>query len=346
MKSASQPEEDYQMQKIVAQEAKLSNLAKLVNAEIDQDTSKSVAAVRNLLEGLRTPINRLANQATLSTQTLQENQYLKLLRWLSSVPFSRHHERHSENRIPGSGRWLLDHPQYLSWKSSSSSSTLLLHGVLGSGKTSLASTVVDSFLEESPGRPLPAPLAYFYCAKNAFEPERADPDEVMRSLVRQLTFTSGTQRNVYDILLTEYERREAEARIDGFDVPRLRIAECIRLILDVTGSISAAIVIDAIDEIQETRRYELLDGLSRIATESASVVKVFVTSRDNSNILALLPGARTIRIHKFDNRADMELFVRHHVLLAVQSRRLLNGNVSEDLQGFLIQSLLEGAGEM
>lgn len=334
------------MEKILAQKAKVSNLANLVNTEIQQNVDQNVVAVRHILEALDNPIKRLVDQATMSTKTLQEHEYLELLHWLSSVPFSRHHERHSESRVPDSGKWLLDHPQYLSWKRSSTSSMLLLHGTVGSGKTSLVSAVVDSFFRESSGRVSPAPFAYFYCAKNAFELERADPDEIMRSIVRQLTFSEDAQRNVHKTLLADYERRQAEAKIDGFDVPRLRVAECIRLILDITDSNPAAIIIDAVDEAQESRRHELLDALNRITKESASVVKIFITSRDNNSIFTLLSDAPKIRIHSHDNRVDMELFVRHHITLTVQSRRLLNGNLSESLQEDMAETLLDGADEM
>ena len=346
VKTAFQFSEDQQMRKIVAQEAKVSSLAILSDAEVQQGTSKDVLAVRSLLKDFERPINRLADQTTSYAKTLEENQHREVLLWLSSVPFVRHHERHSESRIPGSGKWLLDHPQYFSWKSSSNSLILLLHGIIGSGKTALASAVVDSFLMENSKQMSPAPIAYFYCAKNVSEVERADPDEIMRSIVRQLTLTSPTQKTVHEALLTEYERREAEAKIDGFHVPRLRIAECVKLILDVTGSNPAAIVIDALDEVQEDRRHELVDALKRITRESGSVVKVFITSRDNSNVLALLLYAPKIRIHDHDNRADMELFVRQQVALAIRGCKLLNGDVSGDLHEDLIQALLDGAGEM
>lgn len=59
VKSAFQSDEDQQMQKIVAQEAKVSSLAILSDAEIQQDSSRDVLAVRSLLEDLEKPINRL-----------------------------------------------------------------------------------------------------------------------------------------------------------------------------------------------------------------------------------------------------------------------------------------------
>ncbi|KAL8707486.1 MAG: hypothetical protein Q9225_007745, partial [Loekoesia sp. 1 TL-2023] len=284
VKSALGPSEENQMQHIAAQEAKVSALARLFDAEVAKDTSQSVAAVRSLLENLEAPINRLADQAIMSIKALEEHKYLELLRWLSSIPFSRHHENHSETRIATSGRWLFSHPEYLGWNRSSSSSLLVLHGVLGSGKTTLASAVIDSILEENTGKASPAHVAYFYCAKNTFEPERSDPDEILRSLVRQLTFNNDRQRKVHETLAIEYERREAEARLDGFDVPKLRSAECIRLILDMAASNPAVIIIDAVDEVQDNRQHELLDGLHRIIQDAANVVKISGPGKSARNI--------------------------------------------------------------
>ena len=49
-------------------------------------------------------------------------------------------------------------------------------------------------------------------------------------IVRQLACTSQSQKNIHDALVNDYERREAQAKIDGFDMPRLCITECIKLI--------------------------------------------------------------------------------------------------------------------
>jgi hypothetical protein len=334
------------MAKITILESQVSKLAELVSAEIQCDTEKSVAAMSGLLASLDEPIKRLIDQSNISAQVLQNSKHLELLRWLSPVPFSSHHKRHSESRIPGSGEWLLNHPQYLTWRNTSSSSVLLLHGILGSGKTSLTSAVVDSFLQESSGQAPPAPIAYFYCAKSQAEAERTDPAEIMRSILRQLTINHGSKPKVHDRILREYERREAQAKTDGFDMPKLQVHECVRLILDTTGANPATIVVDAVDEIQASCRHELLSALTQITKESASVVKVFVTSRDDSNVYALLPNALTVRIQSQNSRKDMELFVRHEVSLAIQHRRMLNGSVSDGLREDLTQRLIAGAGEM
>ena len=334
------------LRKIAAHESRLSDLARLFDAEVVQGTDESVVAIRGLLESLERPIYRLANQSTMSLKSLESERFLKLLQWLSPVPYSRHHEYYSEIRLKTTGKWLQNHPEYIRWNRSSSSSLLLIHGVRGSGKTILASAVVDSVLKQNSEKTQHAQLAYFYCAKNGFEPERSDPDDILRSLVRQLTFSTETQKNVYEGLVIDYERREAEAKLDGFDVPRLRTGECIKMILDLTALNPLVLIIDAIDEVQASRRHELIDGLNDIIAKAANVVKVLLTTRNDSHIFALLPETQRISILKSDNAGDIEKFVRRSVAHAIETRRLLNGNVKKVMQEDIIQLLLKGAGEM
>ena len=47
------------------------------------------------------------------------------------------------------------------------------------------SIVIEGVLKEKLDNP--APLAYFYCARDLPEPQRADPDEVLWAIVKQLS---------------------------------------------------------------------------------------------------------------------------------------------------------------
>lgn len=174
-----QPTEVDQMRKIAIQESRVLNIAKFVDTELRQDTNSNIKTVRDLLTGLEGSMERLAQQTKASFAALQQDQRLGILRWLSPIPFSRHHEAHARNRIPSTGNWLLDHPHNREWDIASSSSILLLHGVPGSGKTAVGSAVVDRFLSQSQGRPSLTGLAYFYCSENPSEPERSNPDKIM-----------------------------------------------------------------------------------------------------------------------------------------------------------------------
>jgi len=248
--------------------------------------------------------------------------------------------------MSGSGQWLLSHDRYLNWRNTSSSCIFLLYGIMGSGKTTLTSAIVDSFLEESSGRAPHAPFAYFYCIKNSAENERSDPDEIMGSILRQLTFSHGSPSTIHERVLQEYERRQTVAKVDGVEATRLQTAECVRLILETTAANPAAIVIDALDEIPCSSRHILLSALNQIVQESLNVVKIFVTSRDDSNIQALLHDAVALRIQDVHTRKDMDGFIRQEVSSAIDTRKLLNGIVSDNLKEELVDVLKAGAGEM
>lgn len=332
---AFQTDEDQQLQRIASQDAKLSAVAILSDAEI-----------LNRLQVLEGPVHRIADQTAKYTETLKDIRYREILDWLSPIRYIEHQKRHSERRLQGSGEWLLNDEEYLNWQSSSASSIFLLHGMAGSGKTTLASAVVDSTLRQSSNQGSSALLAYIYCSKSATEVELSDPAEIMRSVVRQLGVSCGTQKTVHRAVLNDYERRETEAKLAGFDVARLSLQDCIRLIIIITGADPATIVLDAVDEVQPKGRYELVQALQQVIRDSSSVVKIFATSRDDDQILSLLTNASTLRIGAESQQADMERFVQDQVNRAIKSRRLLGGDVSSNLQADLSQALIDGAGEM
>jgi hypothetical protein len=168
----------------------------------------------------------------------------------------------------------------------------------------------------------------------------------MRSLTRQLAIVDRERLKIHEPIALEYARREAEAKLDGFEMPRLRATECADLILNILSGNPAVIIIDGVDEVEEHRRHELLDALIRVRDESASVIKIFLSSRDNNNVIAGLPGASILRVKDTDTRQDMVVFVEHCVSTAISTRNLLDGNVSGDLRHEINQFLLNRAGEM
>ncbi|KAJ9273834.1 hypothetical protein DTO212C5_113 [Paecilomyces variotii] len=346
IKSIFQSSQDEQVDQIAEADEEVFKLAQMVDSHVQQQMSSQVENILGIVETLQRPICRLVDESEIYAKKLDRENFLKILQWLSSVPYTQHYKRHSENRLPNSSRWLSRHPLYVTWKSSSSSSILLLHGFPGSGKTYLTTAVIDEFFTELSLNNLSAPVAYFYCGDSRFGKNWADPDELMRSLTRQLAIVERENLKIHELVTLEYARREAEAKLDGFEVPKLRCAECAELILGILGANPAVIIVDGVDEIEEPRRHELLDALVRIRDESASVVKIFLSSRDNNNIFAGLPDALKIRVQDTEARDDMELYVGHCVATAISTRNLLNGSVPDQLRQELVEFLLERAGEM
>ncbi|KAG9764079.1 hypothetical protein KCU73_g1119, partial [Aureobasidium melanogenum] len=313
---------------ILAVEADLLKLVNLADVE-------SLLNVQKVVEDLSSRFKAFED----------DHEHKELIRWISPINFHANHQDQLDKHIPGTGQWLLDHPEYKRWKSASSSSIFLLHGIPGCGKSILSSSVIEQYLNERQNIPVTEPFAYFYCADYENERDRSQPQEILRSIVRQLTMSGRPRPEVRHILSSEFEQLQARSKVEGVDMIRPRIGDCERLIMNVTVDNSVTIVVDALDEIPDSERYVLLDLFERIVANAQNLVKIFLTSRSDSGIFDALPTASRFCIQCQDTRIDMERFIRQMMSGAKGQGNLLK---SQDpaLQENLVQTLLKEAGEM
>lgn len=200
--------------------------------------------------------------------------------------------------------------------------------------------VIEHLRLESSGNGQPAPISYFYCARNAAEPERKDPDEILRSILEQLSSTQADLL-IRNPVVEKYKEKKKEAR--GRTLEKLTLSETVALILVLLEDNPATIVIDALDECDPARRHELLSALDSIIQESASLVKVFVSSRDDGDIVCHLARSPNVFIQASDNGVDIERFVRTKVAQAIKSKRLIKGVVSRQLESRIVKTLIDGS---
>ncbi|KAI5817928.1 hypothetical protein BZA77DRAFT_343298 [Pyronema omphalodes] len=66
---------------------------------------------------------------------LEDCDRYSILQWISAIPYRSHHQRISEGRLEGTGKWLFERQEYKDWISSDVSNLLLLRGIPGAGKT-------------------------------------------------------------------------------------------------------------------------------------------------------------------------------------------------------------------
>ena len=320
------------MHQVLAQEAEVLKIAKLT------ETDK--------LLNLEAAVTRLSVQANMFSQSLSEQKYLQVLEWLSVLPYYSYHQFISQSRLANLGKWLLNHRDYVDWQTSSSPSLILVHGIIGSGKSMLCSMIVDSLLSTAKSDPSAAPFGYIYCANLDLDKGRRSSDDVMRSILSQLAIDRTGQRTIKDFLCSEYERQIATARVDGLDLPKLRTQDCVQLVLELAEQDPLTIIIDAIDTVNEGERHALVSALKEIVVKADNVVKILITSR-SSNLTTIEPAAnKIIQITSHETQRDMESFVNHVIDNVVTSKLLLEGRVSPALRKRLLEALLNGAGEM
>lgn len=99
------------------------------------------------------------------------------------------------------------------------------------------------------------------------------------------------------------------------------------------------ILIDALDECRASQRHELLGALDVLLERSAYLVKVFVSSRDDVDIVLRLQKHPNIYINIDNNKNDIHRFIQFEIRKALSDRRLLKGAVSSGLAKLITEKL-------
>lgn len=183
-------------------------------------------------------------------------------------------------------------------------------------------------------------LAYFYCKQG--ETQLDDPESILRSFVRQLSFKT-TGFALHQPVISAYEASMAGGKFDdGLGIP-----QCVRLIIDLANlNHQTTIVIDALDECDHDKRDDLFRALRQIVEASTSLVKIFVSSRNEGDIALEFEKEPQMSIEVKDNSADIELYVRSEVIRWIETKKLMRGKIDDTLRELVISRLLEKAGGM
>ncbi|KAL6863996.1 hypothetical protein J3F83DRAFT_182220 [Trichoderma novae-zelandiae] len=295
--------------------------------ELDQMEMQSL---KDVVEQLNQPIDRIDSRLGQIHDGIEQHVRTQILKAISTIPYGSHHKTASKGRLEGSGRWLLGKSAFGDWRKMSHSSVLWLHGIPGSGKTKLASLVVDEIKGKEQ-------MAYFYCLRNPAEPHRAQCDKILASFVRQLASLTPNDP-ILPPVIEHYE--EAIEGFAGFEDQAWTSDECVEVLLRLVDEYPAVtFVLDALDEVDQADRQELLDALDSILQKANSLVRVFISSRSNYDIALQLSGAPNIYIEADDNAEDISTFIDTQLT----SARLLHGKLTPSLREEITRTLREGA---
>jgi hypothetical protein len=211
----------------------------------------------------------------------------------------------------------------------------------GAGKTFLTSLVIDKLTESATDDT----VLYFYCRYN--EEERRQALAILRSLVRQAFFALKLGSPAADAVEEMYAEQERK----GFSHGGLGSKECLDLlattILPSLGSNGRIfIVIDALDECEDSSRTELLRAFQHICSLVDIPVRIFVSSRDNDDIVLHLDNRPNVYINSEKNSSDVRAFVDEEVDKAINERRILRGKVDNSVRESIKSALVQGANGM
>ena len=245
---------------------------------------------------------------------------------LSSVNVGQDHAD-ARNRLGSrywnSGQWLLNRRDYIDW-SKSGAGVLWLRGLVGSGKTSLASIVIQQTLANVSDHH----VAFFYCSQQDRETAgdslrygACEPADVLRSLLAQIL--SDDDAKTCEPLRTWLEKNFAPNMSGGIPKARyplnrlISMAECVESLIETIRMQGPAILlIDALDECHNP--YELLDSLETIQSECPEV-RLFMTSR--LSVQNDLNFVNATMISSFSSSIDIDTFIMRETTLPERTIR-------------------------
>lgn len=184
---------------------------------------------------------------------------------------------------------------------------------------------------------------YFYCSRNSNEPGRSDPKAILASLAKQLS-SLEPGRPLLKPTLDMYKKKEN----GGFASGSMRIDESCALIIELTEQYpQTTIVIDALDECAAEKRRDLLRALEKILRESSGLVKIFVSSRDDQDIVFRLQRYPDLDITSDRNGDDIASFIKEQTEALVKDGELLQySNSKTEMEKLIVEKVTEGASGM
>ena len=135
---------------------------------------------------------------------------------------------------------------------------------------------------------------------------------------------------------------------EGFESTGISLEESLKLVIELSEIHGMTmIIVDALDECNPETRQSLLDAFEELMRESAGLVKIFVSSRDDQDIVCTLREYPSLNISSAKNQADIEHFVEQETKKLVDKRKLLrNSSAKEAMQKLIIDEVSRGADGM
>jgi hypothetical protein len=97
-------------------------------------------------------------------------------------------------------------------------------------------------------------MVYFYCSNMASESARADPEEILRCIVKQLSQKSEGGA-IPEVVAKKYKEALAEAEQNDHQLIQLTFDECVELIKALLTQQETNIVIDGLDQCRSAEVY-------------------------------------------------------------------------------------------
>ncbi|KIX01570.1 uncharacterized protein Z518_09296 [Rhinocladiella mackenziei CBS 650.93] len=324
------------LQEMLQVSRKISELSAQMGLSTEESSKRTaqleqIMALVPMLARTAADVSELSQASRLAELREQERRTTDILDWLAPVSSLHKHRDLQLRRAEGTGRWFLEHRDFLAWaEDETGEHDLLCVGGPGAGKSVLCSLIIDHLRATFKDREVA--VAYYYYDYS--EQQSQSPSHFAGSLLRQLS-SSG---DMVPSAVAEFYQRTRN------DVKDQTWFNDLRTILRrVAATYSRCyIIVDALDEADgQSRRSGFFDVLDAVRNSSGSVVKVLVTSRPH----VVSNGGRFHNARTIDILADPR-DLRQFLTKAIQDHPDSEYTMDDELRGQILNTLCDNANGM
>jgi Cdc6-like AAA superfamily ATPase len=204
------------------------------------------------------------------------------------------HINYINERTAGTGKWFLSKPEFKEWVTSKGKA-IYCEGLPGTGKTIIASLVIEELKRGTFSDGQKFGLAYFYCSLS-----RSAASETYVFLACLLKQLITQTEDLPDCVRNLYENQSA-------DVDSLKEA----LVVILQGFPMSFIVVDALDEWEQEVRYRMPIIEELFDLRKRAKVNIFLTSRNIQYITDNLSNWSESQLVEISaTETDMSLFLQ------------------------------------
>ncbi|KAI0473867.1 hypothetical protein GGR56DRAFT_553570 [Xylariaceae sp. FL0804] len=261
-----------------------------------------------------------------------------LLGWLAPLSKTNHLGRHrhlASHRVGGTGEWLFESDEFREWRAGKSR-FLWLDGILGAGKSTLASIVVDRLSSGINGTGMPACCVYVYFHEDdEFEPSlQSIYANILSQILRCKPSNSSTSRQLQDIYRVSKTHRISPGH------------EEYTALLDAEAESFSEIflIVDALDMCDCSTDHMIREKLVKGIRQLTRTWKVLFTARSGTIPTGIkLESDLATRVDAHDS--DIRLYVESCIKDSATMSRLVQERVATDpsFQNFVSQTITQKA---
>ena len=303
---------------------------------LQNDQSRLSAAIYKSVLGANETLQRVHHRQVQQERREGDEEKQKILRWLSPTEHAVGHATAKTDRLSGSGRWLVQSPEFAAWLSGSKQ-TLYCPGIPGAGKTVIASAVIDH-LKQVFVNDNDVGVAYIYYKYN--RPGDQHPDDLALSLARQLIEVKRAVPADVKMLYDESREKGGNDRPSG--------AQATEMLRAAARKFSRVLfVLDALDECRlKEHRVELLDRVFTL--ESLVALHVMATSRIDPDIASYKHFSCDTTTEKpiIADPDDMLQYIQKVMMTGFEFKFRKGYKPHQDLQEQIGQKVLKSAAEV